>query len=30
VFTGAGVDPSARPEMLDLDAWVALTRAWRP
>lgn len=30
MFTTAGIDPSERPEMLGLDAWVALTRAWRP
>ncbi len=28
-FAAAGVDPSSRPEMLDVDAWVALVRAWR-
>lgn len=29
VFATAGVDPEARPETLDLEAWVALVRAWR-
>lgn len=29
VFDEAGVDPAARPEQLDLDAWLALVRAWR-
>lgn len=30
LFEVADVESSARPEMLDLGAWVALTRAWRP
>ncbi len=30
VFTSAGIDGARRPETLDLDAWVALARAWRP